>query len=110
MFSKLKVERIENMSKSTAQRLIELREKYNYSQTDVAKLLGVSSALISAYEKLERNPSLEKLIGLADIYHTSTDYLLGRKTFNTSNTLLDVEGLTPHQIQLLRDLIETMKN
>lgn len=97
------------MSKNTAQRLIELREKYNYSQTDVAKLLGVTSSLISAYEKLERNPSLEKLVGLADIYHTSTDYLLGREAFNNSNTILDVDGLTPHQIQLLRDLIETMR-
>lgn len=97
------------MSKSTAERLIELREKYNYSQTDVAKMLGVTPALISAYEKMERNPGIDKLLKLADIYHTTTDYLLGRKIISNPNTMIDAEGLNPEQIQLIRKLIDTMK-
>lgn len=97
------------MSKNTAQRLIELREKYNYSQTDVAKLIGVTPALISAYEKMERNPSLEKLCKLADVYHASTDYILGRESSNSQSTYLDVSGLSAEQIMLLNRLIETMK-
>lgn len=97
------------MSKTTAQRLIELREKYHYSQTQVAKLLNVTPALISAYEKMERNPSLEKLCKLADIYHTSTDYILGRDSINNHSLYLDVHGLSAEQIMLLNRLIETMK-
>ena len=37
---------------SMADRLILLRNKYNLSQTDVAHQIGVTPALISAYEKL----------------------------------------------------------
>ena len=60
------------MDKNMADRLIELREKNHLSQSAVANRLGITPALISAYEKTERNPSLERLIALADIYHTST--------------------------------------
>lgn len=60
------------MDKNMADRLIELREKNHLSQSAVANRLGVTPALISAYEKTERNPSLERLIALADIYHTTT--------------------------------------
>lgn len=60
-----------------SERLTNLREKNKMTQTDVAPALSVSSALISAYKKNERNPSIDHLVALADIYHTSTDYILG---------------------------------
>ena len=56
------------MDKNMADRLIELREKNHLSQSAVTNRLGVTPALISAYEKTERNPSLERLIALADIH------------------------------------------
>ena len=52
------------MDKNMADRLIELREKNHLSQSAVANRLGVTPALISAYEKTERNPSLEWLISI----------------------------------------------
>lgn len=64
------------MDKNMADRLIELREKNHLSQSAVANRLGVTPALISAYEKTERNPSLERLIALTDIYtHPRTIFL-----------------------------------
>jgi transcriptional regulator with XRE-family HTH domain len=48
--------------RTMSERLIHLREKHHFSQTDVAKILNVTSALISAYEKCERKPSIDKLI------------------------------------------------
>lgn len=51
-----------------ADRLSELKRKYKLSQTDVAHLLGVTPALISAYDKCERTSSIEWLVSLADIY------------------------------------------
>ncbi len=62
-----------------SERLTKLGEKNKLTQTDVARVLGVSSALISAYE---RNPSIDRLIALADIYHTSASYILGRTIQN----------------------------
>ena len=81
------------MDKNMADRLIELREKNHLSQSAVANRLGVTPALISAYEKTERNPSLERLIALADIYHTSTDYILGRTTTDSYATIIEIKDL-----------------
>ena len=96
------------MDKNMADRLIELREKNHLSQSAVANRLGVTPALISAYEKTERNPSLERLI--ADIYHTSTDYILGRTTTDSYATIIEVKDLTDAQIRILRELVEVMKH
>ncbi len=45
---------------------------------DAIKLLGVSQPTLSAWEGERKSPSIEKLELMADIYETSTDYLLGR--------------------------------
>mgnify|MGYP003376592872 CR=1 FL=1 len=95
------------MDKNMADRLIELREKNHLSQSAVANRLGVTPALISAYEKTERNP---RLIALADIYHTSTDYILGRTTTDSYATIIEVKDLTDAQIRILRELVEVMKH
>ena len=91
-----------------SERLIQLREKNHFSQTDVAKILNVTSTLISAYEKSERKPSIDKLVQLADIYHTTTDYILGRTNSTTDKILIDVSHLTDKQIQILHDLVHNM--
>ena len=89
-------------------RLTKLRQQNNLSQTAVAERMGVSSALISAYEKGERNPSIEKIIILADIYHATTDYILGRTQPPETNVLLDVSHLSSEQIRIVRELVENM--
>lgn len=96
------------MDNTMAKRLIELREKNNFSQSFVARQIGVTPALISAYEKQERNPSINKLIALADIYHVSTDYILGRTRTNDVSTTINVEHLTDTQIKIVRDLVKNM--
>lgn len=96
------------MEKSMAARLVELRMQNHLSQSSVAKRIGSTSALISAYEKQERNPSIEKLVALADVYHTSTDYILGRTNENNYSVFIDVKHLTPQQIKIIRELVENM--
>lgn len=96
------------MENTLTKRLIQLREKNNFSQTFVAKQIGVTPALISAYEKMERKPSIDKLIALANIYHVSTDYLLGRTYQDDSSKIINVENLSDKQIRILRDLVENM--
>ena len=91
-----------------SERLIQLREKHRFSQTDVAKLLNVTSALISAYEKCERKPSIDKLVQLADIYHTTTDYILGRTNSTNDKILIDVSHLNDKQVEIIRNLVDHM--
>lgn len=96
------------MPNTISERLISLRLNNNYSQSFVAKQIGVTPALISAYEKQERKPSLEKLIALADIYHVSTDYILGRSYKNDSSCTINVDHLNDNQIRIIRELVSNM--
>lgn len=90
-------------------RLKELRRQNSLSQSDVAKRLNSTPALVSAYENAERYPSIEKLMLLADIYNCTTDYILGR-TYSTDDKIyFDVTDLTDRQRMILRSLIEDMQ-
>ena len=60
--------------------LKELRKSHNMTQEEFANAVGFN---ISSYQKYERDkntiiPSLEALCRIADYYHVSVDYLLGR--------------------------------
>lgn len=94
---------------NTAERLKKLREQYNFSQHGLASQLNVTPSLISAYERGERMPSPAKLVQLADLYHTTTDYLLCRSNTYDDNLYLSLEGLNPTQIKLLREFIDTIR-
>lgn len=57
-------------------RLRDLREDRDLSQTQVAKMLGMSQTGYSKYETGENDIPTEVLIKLANFYGTSIDYLL----------------------------------
>lgn len=59
-------------------RLKDLREDHDLMQKQVAAILGIDQPVYSTYETGKREISVHHLIVLADYYHTSTDYLLGR--------------------------------
>ena len=96
------------MIKGLPIKLKELRKKYGDSQREVANRLRISTSVISAYENGERTPSAEILLALSYLYKCSTDYLLG-KDQTPPETVLDTSGLTPNQIQILSDLIDSMR-
>ena len=60
------------------QRIRDLREDRDWTQTDVAERLNMTQTGYSKYERGERDIPTEVLIKLADIYDTSIDYLLGQ--------------------------------
>ena len=60
------------------QRLRDLREDADLSQKQVAALLGIQQTVYSRYERGFQTIPLQHLLTLADFYHVSTDYLLGR--------------------------------
>ena len=95
------------MIKGLPEKLRTLRKQYDFSQREAASRLGISTSVISAYENGERTPSTENLLALSYLYKCSTDYLLGRET-DPPKAVLDTDGLSAKQIQLLSELIETM--
>ena len=58
-------------------RLRNLREDKDLSQTQMAKILGMSQTGYSKYETGENDIPTSILIKLARYHHTSIDYLLG---------------------------------
>ena len=59
-------------------RIHELRKNNNMSQEELAKKLSVSSRAVIKWESGETEPSISNLNALADLFHVSADYLLGR--------------------------------
>lgn len=60
------------------ERIRALREDNDLKQEDLAKLLHCTQACYSNYENGRRDIPTEVLQILADFFHVSTDYLLGR--------------------------------
>ena len=59
-------------------RLRDMREDADLKQVDIAEYLGIQQTVYSRYERGFQTIPLELLIKLADYYHVSLDYLVGR--------------------------------
>ena len=59
-------------------KLRDIREDNDLSQTDIAKILNTTQQQYSKYELGIRSIPIEKLDVLATFYNTSVDYLIGR--------------------------------
>ena len=68
-----------------AQRLKELRKSSGMNQSELGEKIGVAKSTIAGYEKGFRKPKLRVLNDLAEIFHTSADFLLGLTDDKTPN-------------------------
>lgn len=80
-------------------RLNELRKKNHMTQAELAKKINVAKSTISMWEKGVRSPDTTTLGKLADIFHVSTDYLLGKTNnsspINAANSSFDIDDDIP---------------
>ena len=60
--------------------LKKLRERFGYSQKQVAEMLGTTQQTVARWETGKAEPNLAALRDLAVVFHTSVDWLLDRKT------------------------------
>ena len=74
-----------------------LRKKKNMTQEELAKLLNLSTTGYSYYEQGKREPNIDILCKLADLYNVSLDYLIGRQR-NDDIGYLTTEQLTAVKI------------
>lgn len=81
-------------------KLKELRKDRKFTQADVAKYLDLTIAGYNGYETEKRTPSISTLIKLADFYHTSIDYLVGRET-----NLINLEVLPEEEKTLIQKIL-----
>ena len=108
-------------------RIRELRAERGLSQQELGASIGVTKVSICGYENGTRIPNLEKLIKLAEVLETTTDYLLGitsnsSQSLNSGNLNTDIseiahklyslksdEHLSQKQIEFIKNMIITNK-
>ena len=84
------------------ERLQELRQEKQLSQTEVASIVGLSLRAYQYYERGERQPAADTLISLADFFGVSIDYLAGRSNcpdmlaFDKDGNMVVIEAMVQH--------------
>ena len=89
-----------------AERIKQLREKNNLTQSSLAKKLNVTRSSVNAWEMGISVPSTALIVDLARLFHISTDYLLGLD----ENLTLDISSLNEKEIMILYELIMYFKS
>ena len=92
-----------------ANKLIELRKTYGYTQDDVAVGLEISRQTYSHYETGKRSPSPEMLFKLAGIYNISVDDLMQLTIKLDRNIYYDAPAPTPSS-ETLAEFLEYFNN
>ena len=92
--------------------LKKLRNQKELTQAELSTVLNVSPSTIGMWEQGRREPDYDYLKAIADYFNVSIDYLLGRKTANSSPPLSDEHSSLLQKYDALADdgrqLIRTM--
>ena len=89
-----------------ADRIRVLREQKGFTQTDLAKQLGITRSSVNAWEQGISVPSTQYIVELAQIFKVSTDYLLC--VGNTAT--VSVAGLTQKDIELVHSVVSHLRD
>lgn len=98
-----------------AEKLLNLRTQYGYSQEALAEKLNVSRQAISKWELGTTLPEIDKVIAISDFFEVSTDYLLKDNIQLNNNESLDrvvlkFLGSAQDMDDISRELVDIMKD
>lgn len=79
-----------------------LREGANLTQKQLGEKLHLSKSVIYYYEHSMRAPSADILMQIADVFHVSVDYLLGREK---KEQTLDLSDLPNKDIEFVQAFV-----
>ena len=81
-----------------ARKFKEARKMNKLTAAEAASRLGVSQAALSSWESGNKSPTVENLIGMAELYGVTTDYLLGRSNEPHGNS--GTRALAPEELRV----------
>ena len=81
---------------SFAENLVELRKYHDFSQEELADMIGVSRQTLSKYETGESLPDIEKCKRLANVFGVTIDNLISYDKKNEDNLGLGVPSKGKH--------------
>lgn len=88
------------------EKLRELRKQNGLTQKELASMVGITKSVVSFYELGDRTPSPDIVRKLAQIFHVSSDYLLGIKNMNS----IDISGLNEDDIKVVSSMIKILRD
>ena len=89
---------------SISERIKELREKQNLTQSGLAKKLNITRSAVNAWEMGISVPNVEKLVELSSLFNVSVDYLLGiNNSFN-----INISNLSEEEQKLVLNLVNIL--
>lgn len=83
-----------------------LRQGANFTQEQLGDKLHLSKTMVSYYERSWRYPSADILLQVADVFHVSVDFLLGREK---KKQTIDLSGLPDKDIEFVRDVVQFLR-
>lgn len=88
-----------------ADRIKYLRDKYEITQTHLAKKLGISRSAVNSWEMGLSLPSLGNIVEMTKIFNVSADYILGLERQVT----LDISELENDEREIIFKLVDCLK-
>ncbi|PWW01172.1 helix-turn-helix protein [Paenibacillus cellulosilyticus] len=82
---------MESKNIEMGRRLKESREKKGYKQNRIAKLLGIHNSTLAKYESGEREPDLNTITSLSEMYEVPVNYLISGEVEPTDSPLLNID-------------------
>ena len=89
-----------------AERIKLLREYNGFTQSELAKQLGITRSGVNAWEMGISVPSTQYIVELARLFKVSTDYLLGVDATSTVN----VSGLSESDVLIVNELVRHLRS
>lgn len=91
------------MSKDLVNRIIDLREKRDWTQAELGRKIGLEKSAMNKIENGTRKVSTEELQKLAEIFNVTTDYLLGRNQtpeWADENDLVELDKMLDSNVNM----------
>ena len=80
----------------------ELREKANISQSELARNLGVTRSSVNAWEMGISTPTTQYVVEMAQLFRVSTDYILGVANHHT----ISLDGLSEEEMHIIYSMLD----
>ncbi len=89
------------MINSIGDRIRYLRDKAGFTQTYLAKRLGISRSAVNSWEMSLSSPSLANIIEMTQIFHVNADYLIS----SSDKMFVDISSLTNEEKEIVLKLV-----
>lgn len=86
-------------------RLKQLRSDKHLTQAQVAERIGVTPSMVSAYESDLKQPALETIVKIANLFGVTVDYLVCRD----DKRFIDISDLTDEEAAVVCDMVGVLR-